>query len=219
MAVDYFHYLVVTGARGPVDDFVHRIALVVDRRVAGESVRQTVPFSFESAYAMARINGEDPGEAFDMTRWPVVQRGRLAQVRYRFHTRSVEMHPLLSRLSKATPRLTFALVTHCLDDNDFGFFTIRNGKRRGKWLGDAWRTPFYERAAKQYNLTLDDLYDDDIVTSIAESWMRDAAMQLATRTPRRYVWTGGRVYRDLFEERASFMLELARAVKKTEADE
>lgn len=134
-------------------------------------------------------------------------------------TRSVEMHPLLSRLSKATPRLTFALVTHCLDDNDFGFFTIRNGKRRGKWLGDAWRIPFYERAAKQYKMTLDDVYDDDIVTSIAESWMRDAAMQLATGTPHRYAWTGGRVYRDLFEERASFMLELARAVQKTEEDE
>ena len=65
------------------------------------------------------------GEAFDLMRWRTVSSGQSSEVRYRFHTRSVEVHPLLKRLSEKTPRLSFALVTHCLDDNDFGRFAIR----------------------------------------------------------------------------------------------
>ena len=45
LAVDYFHDLIVTGPRTALDDFVYKIALVVDRRVAGKRSRQTVPFS------------------------------------------------------------------------------------------------------------------------------------------------------------------------------
>ena len=81
---------------------------------------------------MARMRGDMPGEAFDLRRWPAINRGRLAEIRYSCHTRSVELHPLLKRLSKATPRLTYALVTHCLDDNDFAPFRIQNGTLRGK---------------------------------------------------------------------------------------
>jgi hypothetical protein len=153
-----------------------------------------------------------------MSRWPIGQRQRVADVRYRFHTRSLEMPPMLTRLSKATPRLSFALVTHCLDDNDFGHYAISKGKRRGKWLGGDWRTPFYERAAERYKMTLDDVYEDDVVTSIAESWMRDAAMQIATGSTRRYEWTGGRVYRDLFDERADLMRQFAQWLPKTDVE-
>ncbi len=73
------------------------------------------------------------------------------------------MNPLLKRFSKATPRLTYALVTHCLDDNDFAPFAIQKGKLRGKWLGDEWREPFWERAAREYNMTLEEAYEDDVV--------------------------------------------------------
>ena len=41
-------------------------------------------------------------------------------------------------------------------------------------------------------------------------------MQLATGTTRRYDWAGGRVYRDLDDERAGMMMELAQAMKKLE---
>jgi hypothetical protein len=191
VAVDYFHYLVVSGPRAAVNDFVYRIALVADRRVAGTNVRQTVPFSFESLYAIAGIKDDLPGEAFDMTRWPIAPRQRLAEVRYRLHTRSLELHPLLKRLSKRVPRLTFALVTRCLDDNDFAAFTIHNGTLRGKWLGDDWRTPFYERAAIKYQMPLDEVYEDDLIESFAESWMTDAAMEIATGSKRRHEWGGG----------------------------
>ena len=196
-----------------MNDFVRRIALVITRRVAGETVQQTVPFSFESMWTMARMKDDQPGEAFDMTRWGVVRRGRNAEVRYRFHTRNVEMHPLLKRLSKRVPTLTFALVTHCLDDSDFGAFTIHNGRQRGNWLGDEWRQPFWERAAKEFNMPLDETWEDPATESIAESWMRDAAVRIATGSDRDFAWWGGRVYRDFENERASAMLEFAQAVR------
>ena len=112
----------------------------------------------------------------------------------------------MKRLSKETPNLPFALVTHCLDDNDFGLSPSRR-RSRGGWLGGDWRMPFYERAAEQSKMTLDDLYDDDFITSFAESSMRDAAMRLATATDWPYDWTSGRVYRDLEDERSA-MIEL-----------
>jgi hypothetical protein len=128
------------------------------------------------------------------------------------------LHPLIKRLSKATPRLTFALVTRCLDDGDFAPFSIRRGKLRGKWLGGDWRTPFWERTARHYKMPLDEAYDDERVEWVAERRMTDAAMQIATGTSRRYEWGGGRTYRRLEDERADAMLELARALKKAEDD-
>lgn len=204
-----------------MDDFVHRIALVVTRRVGGVNVRQTVPFSFESLYAMGRIRRDEDvrGDPLDMTRWRIVRRGRLAEVRYRFHTRSFELHPLLTRLSRHVPRLTFALVTRCLDDNDFGAFTIRAGRRRGNWLGGEWGKPFYERAARQYKMTLEEVYEDDDIEAVAEWWMTHAAVQIATGTKRRYEWRGGRVYRDMEDERATAMLELAQAMSAMQKEE
>jgi hypothetical protein len=218
VAVDYFHFLVVSGPHPAVDDFVHRIALVVTRRVAGVNLEQTVPFSIESLFAMGRIKEDLPGEPFDMTRWRIVRRGPLAEVRYRFHTRSLQLHPLLRRLSKHVPRLTFALVTRCLDDNDFGAFTIRGGTQRGKWLGDDWRTPFYERVAREYKIPLSEVYEDQDIQDVGEWRMTDAAVQIATGTKRRYEWRGGRVYRDFEDERATAMLELAQAMKKMATD-
>ena len=219
MAVDYYHFLVVSGPRPAVTDFVHRIAPVVDRRVAGKVDRQEVPFSFESMYAIAKIKGDHPGEAFDMMRWPIVRRGRGAEVRYRFHTRSVELHPLLKRLSKVTPHLAYALVTLCLDDGDFGHYAIKKGSVRGKWLGEEWRMPFYERVAGRKKVTLEDVYDDADLTAEAESEMRDAAMQIATGSDRRYRWTGGQIYRDLWDERANMMEEFARAIAKVDKED
>jgi hypothetical protein len=203
----------VSGPSAAVADFVQRIALVVTRRVAGQTVRQTVPFSFESMYAMARIKDDSPGEAFDLTRWPIQRRGRSALVRYRLHTRNVEMHPLLKRLSKVTPRLAYALVTRCLDDNNFGHFAIGTGKVLGKWLGDDWSTPFYENVAQQHKRPLDEVYDDDDECVVAEGRMRDAAMKMALGTDRVYDWTSGREYRVFEDERANFMLALAQTMQ------
>lgn len=49
----------------------------------------------------------------------------------------------------------------------------------------------------------------------AESLMRDEALRIATGTDRRFDWSGGRVYRELWDERATFMRDLAAEMKST----
>ena len=56
-------------------------------------------------------------------------------------------------------------------------------------------------------MTLEEVYEDDEMEWIAESWMMEAAVQIATGTDRRHEWSGGRVYRDLDDERGNAMLE------------
>ena len=107
----------------------------------------------------------------------------------------------------------------CLDDNDFGAYTIRGGKQRGNWLGDEWRAPFYERVARERGIALEEVYEDDDLEATAEWWMTDAAVQIATGTDRRYDWRSGRVYRDFENERADAMLEFARAIRTVDEED
>ena len=220
MAVDYYHHLVVSGPRASVTDFVDRISLVVSRRVAGVTDHSVVPFSLKSLYAIAGIKDDVPYDPYDMVRWRRVSRGNgQSEVRYRFHTRNLEMHPLLRRLSKRLPKLRFAQVTVCLDDMDFAPFVIQNGKMRGNWLGGDWRTPFWERAARKSRIDLEEAYEDDDLEVLVHAWMLDAAVRIATGSNRRYRWGGGRVFRDLFDEQANVINEIADALKAREFDE
>lgn len=130
-----------------------------------------------------------------MVRWPVSVTGHQAEVRYRLRTKGIELHPLLKAASRAFPHVTFALVSQSLQGNAFGAFTIRDGKLRGGWLGDEWRQPFWERAASEYNVALEDVFDDPALAAAAETWMIHAAMTLATGARREYDWSGGRRYR------------------------
>jgi hypothetical protein len=61
---------------------------------------------------------------------------------------------------------------------------------------------------------LDELYEDDDMEAVAEWWMTDAAVQIATGTKRRYEWRGGRVYRDFEDEREAALQELAQTMHK-----
>jgi hypothetical protein len=216
LAVDYYHYLVVSGSRKAVASFVDRIALVVTRRVAGVTRREVAPFSFQSLHALTKQKGEVPCDPFDMTRWPIVRRGRAAYVRYCFHTRSLEMDGPLKKLTRAVPDVTIAIVTHCLDDGDFGAYRFHNGTRKGKWMGDDWRLPFWERTARHLKMTLDEAYEDDFAEMWAEGLMTDEAMRIATGSTRSYDWSGGRVYRDLWDERANMMEDLATVIKEVQ---
>jgi hypothetical protein len=189
---------------------------VITRRVAGITTREVAPFSFQSLYALTRQKGEIPSDPYDMVRWPIVRRGRTAHVRYRFHTRSFEMLDPLKRLARAVPNVRIALVTHCLDDGDFGAYTFAKGRMKGKWLGDDWRTPFWERAASNLGISLDEAYEEDAAQTLAESMMLDAAMRVATGDDRRYDWSGGRVYRDLWDQRAAMMRDISMALKGLE---
>ncbi len=191
---------------------------MVTRRVAGVTSREVAPFSFQSLYALTRQKDEIPMDPYDMVRWPIVRRGRTAYVRYRFHTRNLEMLDPLKKLTRAVPDVRIALVTHCLDDGDFGAYSFEKGRMKGKWLGDDWRTPFWERAARERKITLEEAYEDDDAESRAESLMRDDAMRIATGDDRRYEWSGGRIYRDLWDERAAMMRDLATAMNDMKDD-
>jgi hypothetical protein len=155
-----------------------------------------------------------------MTRWRIVRRGGgQAEVRYRFHTRNLELHPLLKRLSKRMPHLRFALVTVCVDDMDFAPFTIKAGKLRGKWLGGDWRTPFWEQIARRFGVDVEEAYEDDDMEIEAHALMLDAAVAIATGSPRRYRWGGGRVYRKLGDEQAKAIADIVAEWKNTPPEE
>ena len=139
-------------------------------------------------------------------------------MRYRFHTRNMELEPLIKKLSRAERKLTFSLVTHCLDDGDFGAFSFTAGKQRGKWLGDAWREPFWQQTAERLKITVDDAYEDEYAETVAENLMRDEAMKIATGFDRTYDWAGERVYRDLFDEQAEAMHNIALALTEVKDD-
>ena len=189
---------------------------MVTRRVAGVTTREVAPFSFQSLYALTRRKDEIPHDPYDMTRWPIVRRVRTAYVRYRFHTRNLQLDDVMKPLSRAMPGVSIAVVSHCLDTGEFCAFTFEKGRRPGTWMEEKWREPFWERAARELKMTLDDAYEDDDAERRAESLMRDEAVRIATGTDRRYEWEGGRVYRDLWDERASMMRDLAKAMKEME---
>ena len=65
-------------------------------------------------------------------------------------------------------------------------------------------------------MTLEEAYEDDDAEMRAESLMRDEAVRIATGTDRRFNWSGGRVYRDLWDERVTFMRDLAAEMKRME---
>ena len=217
MAVDYHHYLVVTGPSAAVSAFARRIALVATRRVAGVARQTTVPFSFESLYALARMGRDAPCDPYGIRRWRIPARQGAAAVRYRFHTRNLEMPALLRKLSRATPQLRFALVTHCLDDSSFGAWTFVKGRRRGGWLNEEWHESFWKRAAEEYGLDLDAAYEEPAAEETAEDMMLDDAVRRATGTPRQYDWYSGRVYRPLAEEREKQIAELRAEMERQEA--
>lgn len=212
MAVDYLHYLVVSGPLADVSGFADRIALVVSRKIAGSVRQTTVPFSFESLYAIAKLKDDPPFDPYDIRRWPLVRRGRgRAEVRYRFHTRNMEVDALLKKLSRKVPRLLFALVTHCLDDSTFGAYTMVNGRCRGGYLQQAWQDAAWQQAADAFSVELSKAYEDDEVDAYAERLMLDGAVRIATGFERRYDWSGGRVYRDLDVERDRQLAALLQA--------
>ena len=69
-------------------------------------------------------------------------------------------------------------------------------------------------ARRALGMTLEKAYQDDDAEMRAESLMRDEAVRIATGTDRRFDWSGGRVYRDLLDERATFMRDLAAEMKR-----
>ncbi len=219
MAVDYFHRLVVAGPRGTVERFRNELRQTVRRSIGTYKWRETIPFSFARLYEVApaavRIFKDVPRSPYDMSVWPIRQLpGRRAEVRYKFHTRSLEMLPYVRVLSREFSALTFVLVISCTDDGSTDSYRVCSGRVRTWILPEARHAVHWERARQEFKLTGVNVYKNDRARSSSEEGMREEALahwERGTGAPRRRAdcWDNLRVSRDLETERGILMAEFS----------
>ena len=221
MAVDYLHRLIVRGPRKGVLAFRREIYRRYPRKIGRRSWTEIVPFSFAALYEIApaarRIEEEVPGDAYDMSVWPMRRIGRTqAEVRYQVHTRNLEMADLIRVLARARPALTFTLLTFCLDDMSIELYRFGNGRTK-KWeYPEERREIHWDRARAKFGLAGEDVYEDDAAEHWAEEemlhetlshWEKGTGKTQAGRE-RRYDWWDALPVRDLMTEKQLFVLEL-----------
>jgi hypothetical protein len=206
MAVDWWHRLVVQGPPGEVRAFRNAMRRRVVRTLGSSSWKEVVPFSFERLYEIApaarKVEEEIPYDAYGIRDWPVrVIRARLAEVRYQFHTRNLEMVGLIRALSRARPALVMTLMTMCLDDGDVESYRLARGTVK------KWRVPqrrkdaHWEAARKKHRLAGHAVYDDEDATRFAEERIMAEAIDHWDRRPRKRQWWNVEPSRDLETER------------------
>jgi len=224
MAVDYFHRLIVRGPRPQLLDLRRRLSRKWSRRVGRRTRTEQLPFSFAALYdiapAASRVEGEVPGEPYDVRVWPIPQRDRgPAELRYQLHTREVDLFGFLRPLSRACPSLTFVLSTLYLDDGEFGAFPARRGRLERWFLPSRRREVHWDRARRKFRLTGDDVYDDNQATFFAEEGMNDEALAHWDRPAphhrrrRRRQWWNRPVARDFETERELDFIEISNRLR------
>lgn len=225
MAVDYWHRLVIHGPHETVDRFRLQLRRTVSRSEANQSWRETVPFSFQQRYDLApaatRIHTTIPWDPFDISVWPLRRLPEeLAEVRYQFHTRSLEMWPFVRLLSRKFPTLIFRLVTHCLDDGEVESYRIVSGRLRNWIVPERIEDVSWEHASQKFDLVGDDLYESDEATFFAEEAIREAALDHWSDDPgpprcgpRK--WWNRPVLRDFRTEQAFAIAEFSRTQNAT----
>lgn len=210
MAVDYYHRLVVTGPAAGVQDLRKRLHREYERTVRRRTWTEVIPFSFEALSEIApgvrRILGSEPFDPYDQSVWPVRRIGDArAELRYQLHTRNLEMRGLVRALSRALPRLTFILITFCLDDGDIESYRFRKGS------GSKWRLPerrrefHWDRARAKFKRPGDEIFEDDEAERWAEEEMLEETLRhwepaLRAGRPRRREWWDRPVFHDLESE-------------------
>lgn len=213
MAIDYWNQLLVEGSPADVRSFRRDMWREFPRTVGGETWTEVVPFSFESLYALApdarRIIQEPPGDPFDLSVWPIrrVAPG-VAEVRYRFHTRDLEMQDLLQALSKSLPALVFTLSTLCLDAGEIDAYRLRAGKSR-HWSASR---RLYRKYTKRERAKLKGVGED--VDFAAEEAAEQVLLDLGLfrwrkgGSVRRLRWWDQEMFRQMEVERDLFMVEV-----------
>ena len=211
MAVDYFHRVIVTGQQRKVQELRRALVRKWSRKVGGETFTERLPFSIASLYAIApgarRIEPEIPGEAYDVSVWPLVRRTRTrVEIRYQLHTRDFDVVGLLRALSRVFPTLTFRLSTLCLDDSDVDGYAIIDGRVRRWNVPEHRRDVHWERARQKFNLAGDAVFDDEAATLFAEDGMQDEALdhwdpEPGRRAHRPRAWWNRPAARDFMLER------------------
>lgn len=226
MAVDYIHRLIVRGSRKDVLGFRREIYRSHRRKIGRKSWTEMVPFSFEALYEIApnvrRIEPEIPYDPYDLSAWPIRLIGRTqAEIRYQFHTRNLEMADLIRILARARPRLTFTLLTFCLDDSSIELFRFANGRKK-RWEYPEKRREFHwDRARAKFGLAGEEVYDDEAAEHWAEEEMLHEALshwekgsdKTRAGRERRYDWWNRSPVRDLMTEKELFVLRVEEKLK------
>ena len=223
MAVDYFHRLLVAGTIDDVRAFRRKMYREYPRTVGGKSWNEVVPFCFEALYELApaarRVEPEVPCDPYELSAWPLRRiRARLAEVRYQFQTRNLEMDGLLRALSRALPSLTFTLTTLCLDTSSVESCHFSGGRTQRWVMRQRECERHWNRARKKFGLADDEVYEDDR----AERWVEEEMLHKAAthwetdrgarRGGRRLQWWNQPRLRDLETERELALYELAESL-------
>jgi hypothetical protein len=218
MAVNFFNRLIVSGPHGLVLEFQTRAERTYERTVCAETWTEHLPFSFTALQEITPIfpKNDLPFEPYEIAEWPVKQLSpRRAEVRYQFETRAVDLSPALKRLSRKLPRLTFRLMTLCLDDGDVETWEIRAGKMRFRRVSARRHEFHWDAARRKFHLEERDVYENDDATRFAELRICQEALgswEKQNGRPRRLDWTRGLVFMKLEDERLIAMASLAQAI-------
>jgi hypothetical protein len=207
------------------------LGVTVSHSVAGQTWRETIPFSFERLYklvpAVARIEPHVPCEPYDMSVWPIrrLPRSR-AEIRYQLHTRNIELLPFVRALSRAFDALTFELVSLCLDDGEIASYRVCDGSVHRWILPQARREVHWERARQEFGLVGDAVYEDDGATDFAEGAMLEEALDHWQRKShgrqrpkaRARNWWNRPVSRDLETEQTILLAQIDEGQSGSETD-
>jgi len=221
VAVDFIHRLLIIGRTDRTRSLRRSLYREFERCVGGKSWTEIIPFSFEALYELApratRIEADIPCDPYDIAAWPVrkLPDGR-AEARYQFQTRNLEMAGLVGSLARTLPRLTFLLVTFCLDDSSIESYRFSAGTCR-KWMMSERRIEgYWARARAKFRLAGDEVYEDeDAEQWVEEQMLKDALGHWARRRKaglRRYRWWNRPRFHDVASERTIFMYEMAESV-------
>lgn len=218
MAVAYLHRLVITGPREAVDLFRRQIRHSYMRSVLKREWLEVIPFSFQRLYelvpAAVQIEPVAPYDPYGISVWRVRRlTGKNAEIRYRMHTRNLELWPFIRLLSKKCPALEFVLMTDCECEEITSY--LMHGGRVRRWRLPQSRIDAHWELVRKVRLTDEEMFDDYSARDMAEEAVRVEAQdhwaKVANTTPpqRDRNWFGQPVWHDLESERTIIMAELA----------
>jgi hypothetical protein len=187
MASDFFHRLIVIGGDSALCAFRRRAERTYRRASAGQEWPEHIPLSFVALHELTPIVASDevPLDPLDIRAWPPVRVSpRRSELRYQFQTRNMVADPVIRRVARKFPSLTFRLMTFYLDVGEFETWQVRGRKVARRELSAARRDAHWRAGSRKFKQPVDDLYDDDdacqwveerIGVELLDSWDRPGA--------------------------------------------
>lgn len=222
MAIDFYHRLLVEGPPADVRQLRADLWAEYPRQIGKQRWTEVVPFSFERLYALApaarRVEPEVPYDPYDVSVWPIRRLSpRRGLLRYRFHTRNLQIDDLVRALSKVRPSLRFMLVS--LDDTGVWSILASRGKSRFWSPSERLQARTWARAGREFGLAGEDVYDSAEAQFWVDDQLRDQAMRCWPSFARgvdrgRLRWDNQPVLRDIEMERELAVIELMAARRR-----